>query len=1086
MGRIGLNKSYNKLGSSSGGFFSKSFFRLGNVSPPVNNLPNIIFDTDTNNELDDQHALAYLLSNADVFNLEALTINATSAGGGIQNDIDEAERILQLYNLQNDITIYEGAQNNYSTISSGFNPSSFEGQAAVDKIISSTAEKECIIVAVGKLTNVALAILKDPTIVNRTRLVWLGTNYPCANEYNLESDIAAANYVLDSDMPMDIITVRLSCPQQGSSEVNTTVTEINNVMPGLGPLATTPITGRSGGTFSRFGDYSVDLFNNIGKELRSLFDLVALAVLKEPSWGQTEVIPAPLYENDAWTERPSNTRTVTIWGDFNRNAIINDFFDSIENYVLPTFGGGGPDTTPPVITLNGSSSISIAVGGTYTEPGVTATDNVDGDITANVVIGGDTVDVNTIGSYTITYNVSDAAGNAATQVTRVVNITDGTQNLLGSDAALTTQGNWELRNGSTIGGGIAEIFNGSAGDGGVGSDFSNWSLHYRNIMAEDNTTTYRVTGEFRTTNGETGLFEVGRAYATLYDQAPTANWVAFNVLIPAQPDGTYNDALTFGLANSNGGSVEIRNIVLVGENAIGDIVPPVITLVGTNPLNINVGDSYSAPSYTALDNWDGDITGNVTVGGDTVDPNTAGTYIVTYNVSDASGNAATQANYIVNVSASGGGGDPDILVDDNFATQDANWVLINGSTISGGVMNITANGSIGSNTANWSGAWYDFLNKQYFKTRRFRFTFDARQTSGSGELQVGLRYATAFDQVITGSWATYTAEIDGNAANADNFLTIGGRGVGDTFEIDNFTFEIIGDTSNPNVPGQSAQVVFYTDFEFATYGYDQWGANGVPEQELNQWEVDQGDPRTTAHPDSPVTAGREGTGEALWLGAYNSPTGFEYDRNELGKDEVMPFGETWTGFSFYVQNALPDTRLFYQLRNLAPGGSSTVNSISIRQSNPTNRLYISIPNDVNFVDQTEATLGTWNGAGTNTESVFADYNFRAWNDVVIHYKAGFGANYTGPDTSSLLNDFGYDPRTDGFIEIWLNGVKIIDHVGTTIYRYERQGGEIRIGMTPKIGTYWSSAFSAQGDIYYDNYKLWLGPNGTYADVDPAP
>ena len=33
------------------------------------------------------------------------------------------------------------------------------------------------------------------------------------------------------------------------------------------------------------------------------------------------------------------------------------------------------------------------------------------------------VDVNTVGTYTVTYNVSDAAGNAATQVTRTVNIT---------------------------------------------------------------------------------------------------------------------------------------------------------------------------------------------------------------------------------------------------------------------------------------------------------------------------------------------------------------------------------------------------------------------------------------------------------------------------------------------------------------------------------------------------------------------------------------------------------------------------------------------------------------------------------------
>ena len=82
-----------------------------------------------------------------------------------------------------------------------------------------------------------------------------------------------------------------------------------------------------------------------------------------------------------------------------------------------------PDTTPPVITLIGSNPIDIEQGETYIEQGATATDNVDGDITANIVIGGDTVDINTVGTYVVTYNVSDAAGNAAVEVTRTVNVT---------------------------------------------------------------------------------------------------------------------------------------------------------------------------------------------------------------------------------------------------------------------------------------------------------------------------------------------------------------------------------------------------------------------------------------------------------------------------------------------------------------------------------------------------------------------------------------------------------------------------------------------------------------------------------------
>lgn len=83
-----------------------------------------------------------------------------------------------------------------------------------------------------------------------------------------------------------------------------------------------------------------------------------------------------------------------------------------------TFPGSG-DTVKPVITLLGLATVGITVGGTYTDAGATASDNVDGDITSRIVKTG-SVDTNTIGSYVITYDVSDTAGNAATQVARAV------------------------------------------------------------------------------------------------------------------------------------------------------------------------------------------------------------------------------------------------------------------------------------------------------------------------------------------------------------------------------------------------------------------------------------------------------------------------------------------------------------------------------------------------------------------------------------------------------------------------------------------------------------------------------------------
>ncbi len=80
-----------------------------------------------------------------------------------------------------------------------------------------------------------------------------------------------------------------------------------------------------------------------------------------------------------------------------------------------------PDTTPPVITLIGGSPVMVELGSTYTDAGATAADDVDGDLTGFIEVL-NTVDTAVPGSYKVTYNVSDAAGNAAAEVTRIVNV----------------------------------------------------------------------------------------------------------------------------------------------------------------------------------------------------------------------------------------------------------------------------------------------------------------------------------------------------------------------------------------------------------------------------------------------------------------------------------------------------------------------------------------------------------------------------------------------------------------------------------------------------------------------------------------
>ena len=79
------------------------------------------------------------------------------------------------------------------------------------------------------------------------------------------------------------------------------------------------------------------------------------------------------------------------------------------------------DKVKPVITLLGSNEVYVFQSKSYTDAGATATDNIDGNITANINATS-TVNTSATGNYTVTYNVTDSSGNIANQVTRTVSV----------------------------------------------------------------------------------------------------------------------------------------------------------------------------------------------------------------------------------------------------------------------------------------------------------------------------------------------------------------------------------------------------------------------------------------------------------------------------------------------------------------------------------------------------------------------------------------------------------------------------------------------------------------------------------------
>ena len=319
------------------------------------------------------------------------------------------------------------------------------------------------------------------------------------------------------------------------------------------------------------------------------------------------------------------------------------------------------DTTAPVITLLGDDSVTVEVGSVYTDAGATASDNYDGDITSSIVTV-NLVDTNAVGTYIITYNVSDASGNAAAELIRTVNVVDTTLpviTLLGDNPATIEVGDDYTDAGATA----TDTY-----DGDITSSIVNISTVNTSIVGVY-TVRYNVSDVsgnaavelIRTVNvvdttlpvitllGDNPVtFEVGDTYTDAgatatdtYDGDITSGIVTQSNVDTAVV-GTYEVAYNVSDASGNA-AVEVTRTVNVEDTTL-----PVITLLGDDPVTLEVGDAYTDAGATATDNYDGDITSSI-ITVSTVNTAIVGVYTVTYNVSDASGNTAVELIRTVNV-----------------------------------------------------------------------------------------------------------------------------------------------------------------------------------------------------------------------------------------------------------------------------------------------------------------------------------------------------------------------------------------------------------------------------------------------------
>lgn len=280
----------------------------------------VVIDTDTYNEIDDQYALAYLIKSDEKLNLKAIYaapfFNSKSSGpkDGMEKSYDEIMNILTLMereDLKN--VVYKGSQNYLPSETEPVFSAAAEDLA--ERATEYTEENPLYVIAIGAITNVASALLMKPEIKNRIVLIWLGGNadfWPHNKEFNLYQDVAGARVVFGCGVPL----VQLPC--MGVVSAFTT----------SGPELEYHLKGKN-----KLCDYLVEVTAKEARECgegitwtRAIWDVTAVAWLLDGDFMYDCLKHSPIPEYDNRYAFDDNRHFIKYVYHINRDRLFEDLF----------------------------------------------------------------------------------------------------------------------------------------------------------------------------------------------------------------------------------------------------------------------------------------------------------------------------------------------------------------------------------------------------------------------------------------------------------------------------------------------------------------------------------------------------------------------------------------------------------------------------------------------------------------------------------------------------------------------------------------------------------------------------------------
>lgn len=277
---------------------------------------NVILDTDTYNECDDQFALAYMLKSQDIFNIEAITVAPYSHKNrnetiisNLEKSYNEIIKICKWLNFDTTNKIFKGAKD---YICNG----NKEDNDAVNKIIEvALKNNKTYILGIGAITNIALALQKEPKIISRIEVIWLGGHSLLQDnnlEFNFRQDVRAVKVVFESKVKLTIIPCK-----NVASNLMTSIYELNHYLKDKSELC----------------NYLIDRFYNDGyhgiQERRVIWDISVIAYMINKNWFITKDISCPNIKDDTSYETTINNHKITMVDYIDVNKVYNDLFKKL-------------------------------------------------------------------------------------------------------------------------------------------------------------------------------------------------------------------------------------------------------------------------------------------------------------------------------------------------------------------------------------------------------------------------------------------------------------------------------------------------------------------------------------------------------------------------------------------------------------------------------------------------------------------------------------------------------------------------------------------------------------------------------------